>query len=157
MKLSVIVVAHEMGRELPRALRSMTSDYQAVSSDCEYEIIVVDNGSMVPISTEEVTAFGPQFRTIFLDNPPSSPAYAINQGVADSTGEILCIVVDGAHILTPGVFRKALDCFRIHATAVVATRYFYLGPGPQNETIFNGYDKEEEDRLLKTINWPKWL
>jgi len=37
---------------------------------------------------------------------------------------------------------------------VVALRYFFLGPGEQNDTIPEGYDQAEEDRLLDSIGWP---
>jgi hypothetical protein len=63
-------------------------------------------------------------------------------------------MVDGAHLLTPGVLNKVDACMRAMSDAVVVTRYFYLGPGPQNQTILEGYDKAEEDRLLHSIDWP---
>ncbi|MCH8112059.1 MAG: nitrite reductase, copper-containing [Proteobacteria bacterium] len=44
--------------------------------------------------------------------------------------------------------------FKIYEDPLVATRYFFLGPGQQNQTIFEGYDKKAEDRLLQEIGWP---
>ena len=49
----------------------------------------------------------------------------------------------------------ALACYAAFDDPVVATRYFWLGPGSQNETIDDGYSKAAEDQLLESINWPE--
>ena len=154
MKLSVIVIAHNMARELPRSLQSLTQGYQHHCQSLNYEVIVVDNGSSAPIGKELVESFGPQFKYHYLKNPPPSPAYAINYGVSVSSGSILCFMIDGAHILTPGVFRFALNSFSIFSRPVVATRYFFLGPSEQNVSVEHGYDQRAEDALLEKISWP---
>ena len=41
------------------------------------------------------------------------------------------------------------------ANPIVMTRYFFLGPGRQNETITQGYDQQVEDQLLQQIEWPR--
>ena len=46
--LSVVVVAHDMARELPRTLRSLSRRYQLGLPADDYEVIVVDNGSADP-------------------------------------------------------------------------------------------------------------
>lgn len=155
MTLSFIVIAFNMTRELPRTLQSLTRAYQRLGDAVDYEVLVIDNGSAEPLAAEVIESFGPEFRSHQLQDPPASPAYALNYGASVARGDILGLLVDGAHLLTPGVLQKALACFRAEQDAVVATRYFYLGPGPQNETILQGYDQAEEDRLLASIQWPK--
>ncbi len=155
MKLSIIVVAFDMARELPRTLQSLMPDYQLDGNSTDYEVLVVDNGSPEPVPEASIRQCGPQFKPHYLNNPPSSPAYALNYGAARATGDIVGFVVDGAHLLTPGLLRKTTACFRAMTDAVVITRYFYLGPGPQNETILEGYNQAEEDRLLQNIDWPR--
>lgn len=154
MKLSVIVVTYDMPRVLPRTLQSLQSNYQIDGDLIDYEVIVVDNGSPTPPKPEQIQKFGSNFSYIGLLDAPPSPAYALNYGVAQSRGDVICLMVDGAHLLTPGLFSKAMACFRAMPDAVVITRYFYLGPGEQNQTILEGYDEEEEDRLLREIDWP---
>ena len=63
-------------------------------------------------------------------------------------------MVDGAHMLTPGVLCHAMDMFAARPDPLVAVAPFFLGPGPQMRTIQEGYDEAEEDRLLAEIDWP---
>ena len=63
-------------------------------------------------------------------------------------------MVDGAHMLTPGALRHGLDLFASLDNPVVALPQFFLGPGPQTETVGQGYDEAAEDALLAQIGWP---
>ena len=49
--LSVVVVAHGMARELPRTLLLLSPAHQRGMNGRDYEIIVVDSGSVPPISS----------------------------------------------------------------------------------------------------------
>lgn len=155
MKLSFVVVCHNMQRELRRTLRSLQRDYQRNVDDIDYEVVVVDNGSDAPLAASVIEGYGEAFRYLPLENPPPSPAYALNQGVEFATGTVVCLMVDGATLLSPGVVEKAYRCFRAYDRPVVALKYFFLGPGEQNETIARGYTKAAEDRLLQDIDWPE--
>jgi glycosyltransferase involved in cell wall biosynthesis len=155
MKLSIVVVCYNMARELPRTLRSLHRSYQKQSEHLEYEVLVIDNGSDPPLGAGVVESFGPEFRYHYLEDPPPSPAYALNYGAEASTGEVLCLMVDGATLLSPGSFHKVRRCFLAYDWPVVALRYFFLGPGEQNETIRQGYSREVEDRLLERIDWSR--
>jgi glycosyltransferase involved in cell wall biosynthesis len=143
-----------MRREIPRALQSLSASYQHECADLDYEVLVIDNNSSEPLDPKMVESFGANFRCHYLKDSPPSPAFAMNYGARNSTGEIVCFMIDGAHMLTPGTFKLALGAFRAFANPVVLTRYFYMGPGPQNETMLEGYDQAEEDRLLASIDWP---
>lgn len=154
LKLSIIVITYEMARELPRTLESLQRQYQLACEDIEYEVLVIDNGSPNPVTEDKISSKGREFKSFYLDSPPPSPAYALNFGVEQAQGELICVMIDGAHLLTPGIINKALASFNAVPGAVAAIRYFYLGPGEQNETIEQGYNKEEEDRLLEEIRWP---
>ena len=143
-----------MVREIPRTLQSLTRSYQLEVESLDYEVVVVENGSCDKLEQAVVKSFGPNFHYHYLRDPPASPAYALNYGVQHSKGEILCFMIDGAHLLTPGVFNLALSAFRAFENPVVATRYFFLGPAEQNDSILEGYDKQREDDLLAMINWP---
>ena len=155
MKLSVILVTYDMSRELPRTLQSLQRTYQIEGEAIDYEVLVIGNGSPEPVPAETVASFGTEFKYHMLQNPPPSPAFALNYGASKATGDYICLMVDGAHLLTPGLLSKAMACFRAMPDAVVITRYFYLGPGQQNDTILEGYNKQREDKLLERIKWPE--
>lgn len=154
MKLSVIVVAYDMHREIPRTLQSLSPAYQRGADALDYEVLVMDNGSPEPMDATAIEALGSQFQYHYLEDAPPSPAMALNEGCARSTGEILCLMIDGAHLLTPGVFKFALAAFAAFEQPVVMTRYFFMGPDDQNESIRQGYSQAVEDQLLATIDWP---
>lgn len=154
LKLSIILVAYDMAREIPRALQSLSPAYQEDVDPEDYEVLVIDNGSLAPVDAAAVEAFGPGFHYHYLADAPPSPARALNHGARLARGEILCFMIDGAHLLTPGVLKLALAAFRAFAEPVVLTRYFFLGPGEQNDTILKGYNQQREDELLQQIDWP---
>ncbi len=153
--LSIIVIVYNMQRESPRTLRSLQEEYQEGVSAKDYEVIVIENGSAKPLQENDVCSNGTNFSYYRLNNPPPSPAYAINFGVGKAKGDIVCVMIDGACILTPGVLRMALKAFSAFPNPIVMTRYFFLGPGRQNITIGQGYNQQVEDKLLEKIGWPK--
>lgn len=155
MKLSVILISYDMAREIPRTLMGLSRTYQQGALELEYEVILVDNGSPVPLDPQSWKDVDVPVRLIQLENASPSPTRAINIALEEAVGEIVCLMIDGAHILTPGIFRMALACYAAFENPVVATRYFWMGPAAQNESIADGYDKLVEDQLLQSINWPE--
>jgi glycosyltransferase involved in cell wall biosynthesis len=155
MKLSVILIAYDMAREIPRTLQGLARNYQQGARDLEYEVLLVDNGSPVPLAAESWAHIDVPVRLIQMQEISHSPAKAINVALREASGEIAALMIDGAHLLTPGVFKMALASFAAFDNPVVATRYFWLGPEEQNQSIVRGYNKEVEDGLLQSINWPE--
>ena len=154
MKLSVIVIAYDMAREIPRTLQGLARSYQHGAAALDYEVLLVDNGSPSPLEASDFGHIDVPLRLIRIDDAHPSPAAAINLAARQAAGEIVCLMIDGAHLLTPGVFKLMLTAFRAFDQPVVGTRYFYMGPDEQNTSIAAGYDKAEEDRLLRVIDWP---
>lgn len=155
LKLSVIIVAYNMRREVPRSVRSASVPYQQNIAEEDYEILVVENGSSEPLDAGALEAIAPNVRYLPLDNPPPSPAFAINEAVDRARGEVLAIMVDGAHMLTPKVLFYGLAPFSYQRNPVVSTPPFFLGPGAQPDTVPLGYSRAEEDALLESIGWPQ--
>ena len=54
VKISVVVVAYDIDRELPRTLRSLSADYQVGIDAADFEVIIVDNGSPKPVDESAV-------------------------------------------------------------------------------------------------------
>ena len=110
--LGVVVVVYNMRRAARRTLHSLSRSYQQGIDDLDYEVIVVENGSDPEqrLGEELVRSFGAEFRYIDLgDERSPSPARAINRGIAASTAQNLAVMIDGAHLLTPGVLHYAME------------------------------------------------
>jgi cephalosporin hydroxylase len=156
-ELGVVVVAYNMRREAARTLHSLSRSYQRKVDDLDYEVIVVENGSepRQRLGEEFVRSFGEEFRYIDLaDDAHPSPAGAVNQGIRASSASNLALMIDGAHVLTPGVLRFGMLALSTYPPAVVATKQWYLGPGQQPQTVAGGYDSKIEDQLFAQIDWP---
>jgi cephalosporin hydroxylase len=102
-----------------------------------------------------VRSFGPEFRYLDLGAEATpSPVMALNRGIRAGHGNAFALMIDGAHVLTPGVLHFGLTGLSAYAPAIVATQQWYVGPGQQGDAMDNGYDQAYEDRLFETIRWP---
>lgn len=147
--VSVVVVAFNMERELPRTLATLSRRMQRGVKEIRYEVIVVDNGSHDPVSVP----LDEDIHVIRIAEAPPSPAGAINTGIAAAKGEIIGVLIDGARMVSPGLIGHAAAASRVHQRAIVATLGFHLGPEVQMKSIAAGYDQIEEDALLAGSGW----
>src|SRR3954454_18459403 len=85
-RLSIVVVVYNMAREAPRTLFSLSARYQRHIDADDYEVIVVDNGSVPPLDRAIIDDLEGHFRLIRIDQAPASPAYAVNRGLAEAQG-----------------------------------------------------------------------
>lgn len=157
LDLSVVVVFYNMRREAERTLHSLTRGYQDGIDDLDYEVIVVENGSTDDQRLGEpfVRSFGSEFRYLDMGATATpSPVPALNRGIGLARGRNLALMIDGAHVLTPGVLRFGMVGLETYAPAVVGTQQWYVGPGQQPETVRAGYDRAVEDALFDDIVWP---
>ena len=153
--LSIVVVVHDMAREAPRTLHSVSPAYQRDIAADDYEVIVVDNGSTPPLAADVVAGLPGNFRLLRLDPAPPSPARAINRGLEAARGKSIGVMIDGARILTPGVLHYARRGLARSPHAVVATLGWYLGRDLQRWSMEAGYDQRREDAMLASIGWPQ--
>jgi len=153
LKLSVIVNFYNMRREAERTLASLSRAYQRGIGDLNYEEICIDNGSEPPLDPDWIASFGPEFRLFRPERKSSSPCVAINEAAAAARGEFLAIMIDGAHLLTPGVFAEAMAAFAENPASIVAVRYWFVG-GDQRWLHAAGYTREMEDKIFERIHWP---
>jgi cephalosporin hydroxylase/glycosyltransferase involved in cell wall biosynthesis len=155
--LSVVMIVHNMRREACRSLRSLTPRYQQGLDGRRYEVVVVENGSDPEqhLGSRFVESFGRPFRYVDMgDDATPSPVAAMNRGLAESRGRAVALMVDGAHVLTPGVLRHGLAGLEAYEPAIVAAQPWYVGPGQQGEVMRTGYDQAVEDALFEQIGWP---
>ncbi len=155
--LSVIVVFYNMRREAQRTLHSLSRAYQQGTDGLDYEVIVVENGSDDDqnLGAELVESFGPEFRYLDITGDATpSPTDALNRATRVARGRSFAFMIDGAHVLTPGVLKFGAAGLRTYETAVVATQQWYVGPGQQPVVVDRGYDQDYEDALFEQISWP---
>ena len=152
--LSIVVIVYAMGREAPRTLRSLAVPYQRRVAATDYEVLVVENGSPVPLDPAQVEALGPNFSYHRLPPGDPSPVAAIHHGIERARGEMVGILIDGARLVTPGLVAHALLARRLAERPIIAVPGFHLGPELQGLSIPKGYGAETEDALLESIGWP---
>jgi glycosyltransferase involved in cell wall biosynthesis len=153
LRLSVVVVAYDMAREVPRTLHSLSPAYQRGIDSSEYEVVLVDNGSAKPFDEETIAAFPGRLRTVRIDPAPPSPARAANVGLDLASGEFVGLLIDGARLTSPGLLSQSLAARRVVDRAVVATLAWHLGPETHMRADEVGYDQNAEDRLLEETQW----
>ncbi|MGH8978121.1 MAG: TylF/MycF/NovP-related O-methyltransferase, partial [Acidimicrobiia bacterium] len=149
--LSVVVVMYNMRREAERTLHALSRAYQEGIDDLGYEVIVLENGSDAAekLDADFVESFGPEFRYVDLgEDATPSPVIALNHGIRLGAGRAFALMIDGAHVLTPGVLRFGMAGLATYEPAIVATQQWYVGPGQQGHAMDDGYDEDYEDRLF---------
>ena len=153
LTVSVVLVVHDMARELPRTLRSLGPGYQRGLGADDYEVIVVDNGSAHPVDPEMVAGFGGELRLERIDPAPPSPAHAANHGLRLAGGDLVGLVVDGARLASPRLLTEARRAACLAARPVITAPAFHLGPVRHMTAAEAGYDQAAEDRLLAESGW----
>lgn len=154
-RITLVVCAYNMARELPRTIRSLSPCMQHDVLASDYEIIVVDNGSKEPLDQAMGRQWGADARFLRVDSESAehSPAKAINNAIAQARGELIGVLIDGARIASPGIIKFASMANALSERAVTLTLGFHLGPRAQMESIKTGYDQQQEDKLLDDVNW----
>ncbi|GAB3380285.1 glycosyltransferase family 2 protein [Lysobacter fragariae] len=152
-KLSVVVIAYNMRRELPRTLRTLSPACQRDIDADDYEVIVVDNGSADPLDEAACRELCPNARLHVVTAATPSPVAAINQGLAMARGALVGVCIDGARMASPRLLATALEAAQLHPRPVIGTIAFHLGPDVQMRSVANGYNQQVEDALLASIDW----
>lgn len=152
--LSIIVIAYDMAREIPRTLQSLSRAYQRDIEDLNYEVLVVDNGSPQPLDEHAVTSIDPSFRLHRIEHASPSPAQATNLGVSMTSGRTVCLIMDGARMVTPGMLAAGMRGLTMSPRAIATPMAWHLGPEHQSVSLTKGYGPEQENALLTEIAWP---
>jgi len=153
LSLSVVVVAYDMAREIPRTLRSLSTPYQRDIDSADYEVVVADNGSPEPLSASLFDDAPASWRLLRIDPAPPAPARAANAGIEASEADFVGLLIDGARMSSPGLLARALQASTLVDRPVVATLGWHLGSTRHIEADTSGYDRQVEDQLLHDIEW----
>ncbi|HTK17267.1 MAG TPA: glycosyltransferase [Acidimicrobiia bacterium] len=151
--LSVVVVAYDMARELPRTLRSLAPGYQQGIGADEYEVIVVDNGSPEGLDAAMLDSFDLRLRSTRIDPAPPTPARAANLGIEMAESDLVGVIIDGARIASPGLLARARLARSLAPRPIIATLGWHLGGTVHMDVRGTGYDQAAEDELLANSHW----
>jgi glycosyltransferase involved in cell wall biosynthesis len=152
-KLSVIVISYNMARELPRTIRTLVPPMQRDISACDYEIIIVDNGSTQAFAAEQILRLGSNISIHYMDDATPSPVPAVNYGLSLARGDLIGVMIDGARMVSPRLLATALEAAQLHQRPIIGTLSFHLGPDRQLHSVGQGYCQEVEDQLLASVDW----
>ncbi len=154
LKLSIVVVCYEMVAQIKNTLRSLLPPYQRGVETNDYEIILIDNGS-AKILDDETRIISPNLQYIYIPPNKSSPnpASAMNRAAALSRTPLLCLMIDGARMLTPGVLSWGIRLLELAPGAMVEVRGWHLGPKWQPESVAEGYNHDIESQFLEQVRW----
>ena len=151
--LSVIAVFFNMRREAMRTLRTLSRGYQHIEATSRYEVVVIDNGSPMPLSAHAVRSFGPEFSYHYVDTNHPSPCATINDFAVMARFDNIMILIDGARMLSPGIAGLTSTALEAFDHPFVYTLGMHVGARPQNFLVSEGYNASTEDQLLETVDW----
>ena len=151
--LSVVVISHNMHRELLRTLESLSVACQEGIDRDDYEVVLVDNGSRHPPEQAEFAALDLNLTVLASDIVSPSPIAAVNQGLERARGDVIGVWIDGARMASPGLLANARSALRVSSRAFVGSRGRYLGFDHQSRSIQRGYSPAVEDQLLARSGW----
>jgi glycosyltransferase involved in cell wall biosynthesis len=157
VRLSVVVVVHDMPNAAPRSLFTLSPAYQRGLTDDDYEVIVVDNGSSAPLPADVIARLPPNVRCVSVSRPSPSPAPAANFGLTLARGDVVGLILDGARLATPHLLSFGLRAAESHPRAVVTTVGLLLGYGPPAQFVSTD-DADAAaltERILAGIDWPR--
>jgi glycosyltransferase involved in cell wall biosynthesis len=152
-KISFLVVVYRMSRQAENTLLSLSSRFQQNVSEEDYEIIAVENRSDDVLGEERALAVGNNVRYFLRDEATQTPVFALNFAFEQSRAPLVCLIIDGARMVTPRLVEHALYAQRLVDHPLIAVPGYHLGPEEQHKNVTSGYDEKVEAELLERIDW----
>ncbi|MFT5709796.1 MAG: hypothetical protein ACI8QT_000483 [Halioglobus sp.] len=152
--LSIVVVVYDMPDQAKNTLISLSTDYQQDVSMEDFEVIVVENESPNLLNADFVKSLPPNVHYYHRRETQPTPLHAINFGASKAKGDYICVMIDGARMLTPRVVKNLLLGHKLSNSSVVSIPGYHLGEKLQQESVSDGYGLETEKELMQSIQWP---
>ena len=152
--VSFIVIVYDMPLQAEKTLQSLTPQYQEGVSEHDYEVIIVENESANNMNPDFLRTLPDNFNYQLRAEREPTPVHAINHGAGISRGRYICVMIDGARMVTPGVVKNILRGHRLHDKAVVTVPGYHIGEQLQQDAVDHGYGVEEDQALIRSIGWP---
>ena len=151
--LSILVVFHRIPRQAENTLYSLSARHQRNVNPDDYEIIVVENSSDAVLGEARARAHGENIRYFYRQESGVSPAPAVNFALEQARGALIGLIIDGAHMVTPGIVEHALLAANLHDNPIVSVPAHHLGNVEHHLNRSAGHDQEVERRMLESIAW----
>lgn len=152
--VSFIVILYDMPLQAEKTLYSLMPEYQQGVDASDYEVIVVENESANTLSRDFVAQLPANFSYHLRAEREPTPVHAINHGAGISRGRYLCVMIDGARMVTPGVVRNIIRGHRLQENAVITVPGYHIGEQLQQEAVDQGYGMEQDQALIASCGWP---
>jgi hypothetical protein len=152
--VSFVLIVYDMPAQAQNTVRSLLPDYQVGADLQDYEVLVVENESGNHVSADFLKTLPANFHYHLRKEDQPTPVHAINFGIQQARGENVCVMIDGARVLTPGIVRNIILGHRVSELAVVTVPGYHLGFELQQDAVANGYGVEQEQALMESIAWP---
>ena len=113
MDLSIVLMTYAMQREASRTLLSLLPPQQRGTEGLVYEIIVIDNGSPLPLRLGEVPGHSVPIRVVRVNDALPSPVQALNHAVCElAHSENVMVCIDGARMCSPYMVARSVAQLR---------------------------------------------
>lgn len=155
LSLSVVLIVYDMPEQARKTVQSLLPEYQQGCDIRDYEVLIVENASNNTMSPEFIRSLPANFSYHLRQDDRPTPVHAINHGIESARGRNVCVMIDGARLLTPGVIRNLLRAHRVAERAVVTVPGYHLGRELQQTAIGSGYGVDQERALMASIAWPE--
>lgn len=151
--LTFIIAYYNIPRQIVRTLTSCSPKYQK-AADRNIEVIIADNGSTEPLPDDIQEQFPFVSKVIRTDGKPS-PVFALNAAIKEAKYNTIGLIIDGAHIISPGVFRSAREICQMFQRPVINIPQYSLGNISQNLNPILTDPFDREAWRLNHLGWPK--
>ncbi|HEX7672451.1 MAG TPA: hypothetical protein VF395_22810, partial [Polyangiaceae bacterium] len=121
----------------------------------DYEVVVVENRSEDLLGQERACATGKNVRYFLREETTKTPVFALNFAFEESRAPLVCLVIDGARMVTPRLVEHALLAQRLAPHPLIAVPSYHLGQEEHHKNVSAGYDETVEEALLEKIDWKK--
>lgn len=152
-KVSVILIAYRMPGQLQNTLRTLSPDYQQGVSAEDYEVIVMENSSAENLPADCVETLPENFHYVLRQESSATPVYAVNEAFELARAPYICLMIDGARMVSPGIISNALMAYTMSPGAIVAVPGYHLGHDEQHMVEGVEDQLDHEQQLLSSVDW----
>lgn len=152
-KVSIILIGYKMSKQLHNTLLTLSPNYQQGVDADDYEVIVIENSSDDNLTAEAVKRLPKNFRYLLRNETAVSPVFAVNEGFDMCRASFICLMIDGARMVSPGIVRTALQAYAVNPNAVVAVPGYHLGQDEQHLVAGKQDQLAYETGLLTSVDW----
>lgn len=153
--VSFVLIVYDMPAQAQNTVRSLLPHYQKDVQAQDYEVLIVENESRNMMSRAFIDSLPANFSYHPRQETRPTPIFAANEGIDLAIGQNVCVMIDGARLLTPGVIKNILLGHRMSDRAVVTVPGYHLGYELQQKAVGSGYGIEQEQALMDSISWPE--